>query len=404
MSRRSTFTLPLLVGLSLFTLSACDSSEPAPLAPAFNASLQAEPPTAPQWHEQARLLVAAARLNPVAAARIYAALAVAQYRAVTEAEPNGSDGTLPDLGYGAGGRDRYESERGAVAGASWKVLSFFFPTQAATLEQRALAAASPHPHFERGFDVGESVAASIIQRVQGDHFTDPWTGTVPTGPGLWINNGPPFLPMLGSMRPYFLTSGSQFRPAAPPAFGSAAFQTDLNEIKQLSSTRTSEQLASAIFWNFPVGTPTPPGYWNQVASGYVTSFNLNERAATHVFALMHAAVMDAAIGCWDAKYHYWCLRPSQADASITLPIGLPNHPAYPSGHSCVSAAAITVLSSFFPGESSDLENRLEQAGLSRMYGGIHYRFDIDAGETIGRSVGQLALQVDRSVNWLPAAQ
>jgi membrane-associated phospholipid phosphatase len=97
------------------------------------------------------------------------------------------------------------------------------------------------------------------------------------------------------------------------------------------------------------------------------------------------------IGCWDAKYYYWTIRPSQADAGITLAFGLPNHPSYPSGHSCVSAAAATVLTDLFPERSTELDTWVTEAGLSRMYAGIHYRFDIIAGQDLGRAVAEWAI-------------
>jgi membrane-associated phospholipid phosphatase len=106
---------------------------------------------------------------------------------------------------------------------------------------------------------------------------------------------------------------------------------------------------------------------------------------------MHAAMMDAIIGCWDAKYYYWTIRPSQADLGITLTFGLPNHPSYPSGHSCVSAAAATVLSHLFPDRAAELQSWVTDAGLSRMYAGIHYRFDITAGRGLGEAVARWAI-------------
>jgi membrane-associated phospholipid phosphatase len=280
------------------------------------------------------------------------------------------------------------------------VLAFLFPAAAPALGQRlqdeATARGATHPQFLLGVDLGIARGNTIIARLLTDHFTDPWTGTVPVGPGLWVNNGPPAGPLFGTVTPYFMTSGSQFRPAPPPAFGSPAFLADLNEITQLSATRTPAQLASAQFWNFPTGTFTPLGYWNELAGTYISQYGLNEREATHVFALMHAAMVDAHIGCWDAKYFYWLLRPYQADPSITTPIGQPNHPSYPSGHSCISSAATQVLAHFFPAQASDLANQLAEAGLSRMYAGIHYRFDITAAVQIGTAVAQLALGIDQS--------
>ena len=84
----------------------------------------------------------------------------------------------------------------------------------------------------------------------------------------------------------------------------------------------------------------------------------------------------------------------RADPAVTLPLGLPNHPSSPSGHSCGSAAAATVLGHFFPAQAGDLAEQMLQAGLSRMYAGIHYRFDVDAGQALGRSVAEHAIRVD----------
>jgi membrane-associated phospholipid phosphatase len=153
---------------------------------------------------------------------------------------------------------------------------------------------------------------------------------------------------------------------------------------------------------FPTGTFTPPGYWNRTTANYIESHKLDERAATHAFALTSAAMMDAAIGCWDAKYFYWMIRPSQADTSITLTFALPNHPSYPSGHSCVSAAAATVLTSLFPDRAAEVDGWVTEAGLSRMYAGIHYRFDIAAGKELGTAVGQWAVARDRELGLLKA--
>jgi membrane-associated phospholipid phosphatase len=125
---------------------------------------------------------------------------------------------------------------------------------------------------------------------------------------------------------------------------------------------------------------------------------LSERQATHLYALMSATMFDAAIGCWDAKLTYWYIRPWQADPAIALfaPVGRPYHPSYPSGHSCVSSSGAEVLSTFFPDQRAQLDAMVTEAGLSRMYGGIHYRFDITAGQTLGRSVARFAIALDAS--------
>jgi membrane-associated phospholipid phosphatase len=200
------------------------------------------------------------------------------------------------------------------------------------------------------------------------------------------------------MTRWFLASANQFRPASPPAFGSPEFAAALAEIRHISDTRTDQQIEIATTWALNPGTATPPGFWLEQASKEVAAHNLSERAATHVFALVSSTMEDALIACWDGKLTYWLIRPWNADAGITTlaSVGEPNHPSYPSGHSCVSSSAAEVLSTFFPERRTDLSAMVIEAGLSRMYAGIHYRFDIDAGQKLGRSVALFAIAADAS--------
>jgi membrane-associated phospholipid phosphatase len=364
-------------------------------------------PATLDWQQQARDLAGANNLSPLAAGRVYAALSAAEYRAVMAIDDVDEDGTTPSEGLGAGGRSALEANRGAVAGASAEVLTFFFPKSAATFDQlvRTEADAQPgnvHPQFTRGLAIGRGIGDAVVDRAKGDHFTAPFTGTIPVGPGMWIANGPPAGATLSGMTRYFLTSADQFRPPPPPAFGSPEFLAALQEIRTLSDTRTLEQQALANQWNYPTGSFTPPGYWDMVTSNYVQAMRLDERGAAHAFALTNTAVMDAFVGCFDAKYHYLFIRPPQADHVITTVFPVPNHPSYPSGHSCASAAAATVLSYLFPDRTDEVTGWVEDAGISRMYAGIHYRFDIDAGATLGNNVGNLAVSVDRSSGLLAA--
>src|SRR2546422_123854 len=268
----------------------------------------------------------------------------------------------------------------------------------------AQASAGPgqlHPAFAAAEAIGRGVGAQIVARAQGDGFNNPFTGTIPSGPGLWISNTtPPTIAggQLPAVTPWFLTSASQFRPAAPPELGSAEFLAALAEIRQLSDTRTAEQTAIAAFWAQAVGTPTTPGFWIVVATGGINEHGLSEREATHLYALLSATMFDAQIGCWDAKEIYWFIRPWQADHAITVvaAVGKPNHPSYPSGHSCLSSSAAEVLRTFFPAQRKQLDAMVIEAGLSRMYGGIHYQFDIEAGQLLGRRVAHFTIAADRS--------
>jgi hypothetical protein len=414
-------------------LGGADATAPArpPTADAAAASrASAGFPTAlasPGWNAQARGLVASNNLSPIAAARVYALVSMAQYGGVVAAGATSDAATLVAQGdgFGPGGRSRFEAERGAVAGASAQVLSFLFPAAAATLEQRLTSEgeAGPgnvHPAFTRGVAAGRAMGDVMIAWAKTDRFTAPFdpTGKFPPGFARWTPNpappggtAPPIAgPLLGLVQPYFMTSGDQFRPAVgppmPPAVPNAAdpFTIALNEVRTFAAGRTPEQLALSQFWNFGAFTETPPGHWEVIAEGLIADNALGEREATHVLALANAATMDAAIGCWDAKFHFLFFRPWQADPTITTPIGKPNHPSFPSGHSCLSAAAATVLERFFPEHAADLDALVAEAGLSRIIGGLHFRFDVTAGQTLGRAVGANAIAYDEARGLLTAVR
>ena len=349
------------------------------------------------WQERARNLVAANNFSALAAGRVYAALSVAQYRAVTRVQGAGVGDASQAGGYGRGGRSGFEAERGAVAGAAARLLSFVFPASADALqqlltEQGAAGTGGVHPEFTRGVAVGRAAGDELVEHLMTDGFTAPWTGTVPVGPGMWIPTAlPPAGAMLGSATPYFMDTGSQFRPAAPPAFLSPAFNADLADVVAVSVARTPAQLQLANYWDSPAGTPTPLGLWNAIAADYVADAGLGETAAARVFALTHAAMFDALIGCWEAKYYYWTLRPSQADTDVALAFGNPNFPSYPSGHSCASASGARVLEHFFPERTAQLAQYVDDAGFARVVAAIHYSFDVTAGQALGQAVADYAI-------------
>jgi hypothetical protein len=364
------------------------------------------------WQELSRSLVVKYRVIATAGNRLYAYHSVADYAAVVEVgEKFDESDAVPGNGegFGRGGRSRYEAERGAVAGASAAILTYFFPPEAEALERRVRDEADagpggPHPHFAIGEQVGREMAQILIARAAGDGFTAPWTGKVPDGEGLWKSapNAQPAGPLIGSVRPFFLESGNQFRPPPPPKFGSEAFEKSLKEVRFFTDTRTPEQDRIVQFWARGTGTPGPMGFWTELAGKFIAERGLSERAATHVLAVLTASAMDAMIGCWDAKFFYWFIRPNQADPGIKLGVGLPNHPSYPSGHSCLAMSSAEVLAAYFPDEADDLAAMAVEAGLSRIYAGLHYGFDIDAGQALGRAVAHNAISYDATRGLLSA--
>src|SRR5437867_1088289 len=189
----------------------------------------------PEWQEIARNFVMQSTVsrNSAAATRVYAYLSMAQYDAVGRAEDaiggneSETDPTLGD-GLGRGGRSRLETDRGAVAGASAAWLTYFNPAEVQLFEDKVQEQANagpgqPHPDFVRGEAMGRVVGAEAIARAITDGFDQPWTGTVPVGPGLWFSNAkppqPPAQPQLPGLPPFFLTAADPLRPAPRPPAG-----------------------------------------------------------------------------------------------------------------------------------------------------------------------------------------
>ena len=159
-----------------------------------------------------------------------------------------------------------------------------------------------------------------------------------------------------------------------------------------SKNPTRERMRIVHFWGDGINTPTPPGHWNQIAAEEFVTLQLSEVRWARNLALLNMAMSDGAIACWDAKFFYFNPRPSAVDNSIKTLTGLPNFPSYTSGHSTFSGAAATVLGHIMPGKASQFKEMAQEASLSRLYGAIHYRSDIEAGMKCGETVGAFAVE------------
>jgi membrane-associated phospholipid phosphatase len=376
------------LAFSIFTVIACSDGGTDPINACVPVQGRAaDTSAAAQWNARIRALVTKYRTDP--SARPYALVSMAQLNAVATVEAR----TFQPC----------PSARSAVASASAAVLASLYPDEAAALEsqlvaQRVADSTLGMTGLGDGDAVGRQAAAPVLAVGATDGLAAAFAGQIPTGPGVWFSSSkppaPPATPMLGKMRPWVLTSGDEFRPAPPPAFGSPAFQQALAEVKSVTINRTADQLAIAQRWALSGGTFRTQGQWNLVAAELLQVRGSTEHEATHTFALLNLAMNDASIACFDAKYTYWLIRPAQADTSIAMPIGLPNHPSFPSSHSCTSGAGSEILTALYPAEATRLRALADEIGLSRLYAGIHYRFDIDAGLALGQRVARRALEVD----------
>jgi hypothetical protein len=367
--------------------------------------------------------------NPVYAARAYSYVSAAQYDALKAAwywkfQYNRLSPAKNDIAITAlipmTDLPSYPSEDAVISGVTVEMLKTLFP---AAVEQITLKAAEQRnaalwsgkasaSDLAAGLALGKSVAAVFLGRASTDGMRTAggsatiWKAMADSatarGEIAWVSRDipsrPPMLPLFGQVRAWNLTPADIVteRPATPLSTGSQAMKDEVLAVKRAVDNLTNAQLAIAQKWNDGAGTYSPPGHWNDVALEYVRDAHFSEVRAARVFALMNMAMHDAAVGCWEAKFHYFNPRPSQLDASIKTQIGLPNFPSYPSGHSTFSAAASSVLSYLFPSGAAGFGAMRDEAGISRLYGGIHFPSDIEAGKSHGNRIATYTLNFARS--------
>ena len=365
----------LLLGTAL--LGGCAAMAPHPARTPWLAATSTN-----EWNEHANDLITRNAVGQVGALRVLAYMNLAIHNAIAKA-----------------GAEKVSSE-GAAAGAAATVLTLTFPKdEAATTArlQREVQAIGPATRaaFQAGVNLGRQAGAEVTALARTDRIGQPWAGTLPVGEDKWASRvqppAPPLAPALGGTRTFLLKSGDEFRAPAPPAWGSDAFKAQLAAVRTVADTRTAEQLRVAQHWENLTGA-FAAGVWNARARAAMAAHGFDEPSTARLLATLHMAGFDGVVACHDSKYTHWVPRPSQADPGIGAAIALPNHPSYPSNHSCISGAIGRVLDAAIPGSKGMYEAMGRQAGDSRLYGGIHYPMDIDAGEAIAARVAARALQ------------
>ena len=366
--------------------------------------------------------------NPPYAARAYSYVAVAQFEALKAAWYykhlyNRPSPAKVDSGIRAlrpiTDLPAYPSEDAVVSGVTVELLKLLFPTsleqitrkagehrQAALLSGRATAS-----DIAAGLALGQAIAPLFIARARADGM-----GAAAGTPALWQalessarNRGetpwisletpprPPMLPLFANVRAWMMTSADtvRARPGPPPGVSSPLMAAELAEVRSTVDRLSRQQLAIAYKWADGLSSPTPPGHWNFIAGPYIVAAQFSEVRAARTLALLNMALHDAAVGCWDAKFTYFNPRPTQLDPELKTAVGLPNFPAYTSGHSTFSAAAAEVLSYIFPNDEAVFDAQKDEAAISRLYGGIHYRADIEVGKDHGKTIGGYTVRFAR---------
>jgi hypothetical protein len=401
--------LAALILLPVATLGALAQSpvEPAPC------DCPTRDPVA-RWNEAALAAVRADRTPPPVAARNLAILHVAIYDAV--ALVDGGYQTLFPRARALPGTD----PAAAAAVAAHRVLAGLYPRRVGDFDA-ALDDTLDHipegPAKDRGIALGQTVAEDILRWRSADAKAARSGYSSKIEAGRWRPTPPdhraPLLPGWGNVACFALPDPADFRPPEPPALDSDEYAANFRSVRALgserSTTRTRDQTEVAFFWADGEGTATPPGHWNRIAQAVAADRKMPLVESARLFALLNVAMADAGLVCWECKYRYDVWRPVTAirevDPTWTPLLTTPPFPSYTSGHSSFSGAAASSLAAFFgtdevkftstseglPGVTRSFDSfsaAAEEAGASRIYGGIHWDFDNVAGLKCGREVGE----------------
>ena len=366
--------------------------------------------------------------HPPYACRAFAYLSVAQFDGLITAwhykyqynrpTPSEVDNSI-SVAYVDNQLPSYPSDGAVIATASKEILLAMFPLEGEYLAEREAehlaslkwAGANVESDIVAGKTIGTEVATVTLQRAANDgmkkaqtpkavsdsiknaayeRFGWKWENLeIPTRPvGL--------TPLFGQVQMWNVPTVEEVRPKIPPAPGTKEYQDNVEELIYFKDNMTEEWRRIANFWQDGLGTYTPPGHWNRFAKDYLIKYKVNPLRSARVFAYLNMAIMDAGISCWDAKYYYHYPRPIQNISGYKTIAGTPNFPSYTSGHSVFSAAAAEVLTYCFPEEGSLFRDWALEAAISRVYGGIHWRFDAEVGTDQGIEVAQYTIDVARN--------
>ncbi len=213
-----------------------------------------------------------------------------------------------------------------------------------------------------------------------------------TGDEYWNGPQPSVGRKVGHNAGWFISSGEQFRLPPPPAYDSTEFKEQLETTIQLLKDASQKEKLATVSWAGGPGTNTMPGHMLEFGTNYLLGKNITLTEFLFMRSVLAATVADAETAAFDSKYTYQVKRPFMMDSTIKTIMPTPNHPSYPSGHSTLSAAGVQVLIHFFPEDTELLEAVAEEAGMSRVWGGIHYMMDHENGKALGKKVGEEAVK------------
>ncbi len=280
--------------------------------------------------------------------------------------------------------------------------------------------------YERSVAYGNTIADQVFAyaKTDGQEFAYqnnfPTNYVVPVGPGFWVPTPPAYQsalqPYWGAVRPFLTANITATQPAFPTTYSTSStssFYSAALEVYTVVSNLTPEQEKIAKFWSDDPGlTATPPGHSISITGQVLKKEGSSLAKAAEAYAKVGMAVHDAFISCWKCKYDMSLMRPityirDNIDNNWNTILTTPPFPEYTSGHSVQGAATSRVLSEIFgynysftdkthqnrtdidgsPRHYTSFYEMADEAAVSRLYGGIHYREAIERGVTQGRKVG-----------------
>ena len=288
--------------------------------------------------------------------------------------------------------------------------------------------------YKNSIALGDTIASTILKRAANDNYKK--TRGMPKysvfkEPGKWQQTPPDYAdaaePNWQLINPLLLDSPAQFKPTPPPPYNinkNSKYFKELMEVYTISKNIKPYQDTIAHYWDdnpfvtehkghlmFATKKTTPGGHWMGIISILCKQTNVDELKIARIYTLASCSIFDGFISAWDEKYRSRMVRPitvirENIEQTWSSFLQTPSFPEYPSAHSVVSAAVAAVLSSLI-GENisfhdttemeflglersfNSIQAAADEAAISRLYGGIHYRSAIEEGKKQGQQVGQL---------------
>lgn len=212
------------------------------------------------------------------------------------------------------------------------------------------------------------------------------------GEEYWSGKSPLIGFSTASWKPWIIKSGNQFRLPPLPSLNDPFWEEQIKAVKEAHRLITAEQKRAVYFWAGIGKGYLQTGNWIKMANDYMWNQHVEFSSLLLIRSILAMGIEDSTIAAFDSKYTYWVKRPHMMDDSIHPLVPVPNHPSYPSAHSVVSAASATILTYFFPKAKSLWSDLKKEAGESRIWGGIHFPIDNEAGFALGERVGEAVIR------------